>query len=416
MSFQILVGDVVERLREIPDNSVDSVVTDPPYGIHFMGKDWDKFGSPVGVDHLLTSKRSGSMHAGHNDLRASAMLQFQIWTLAWAVEALRVLKPGGHLLCFASTRTYHRMASGVEDGGFEIRDQIGWLFGQGFPKSHNLSGEWTGWGTALKPSWEPICLARKPFSGTVADNVALHGTGALHINACRVEGEPVPINKLEKWSGFGQEKRPDYVATVNDKGRWPANVVHDGSEEVLSAFPDAPGQQGDLVGHKNSTKSPNGIFGKFAPRPDHFARKDDTFSAARVLKETRSGEPSAEKRYIEEGSTNFAALPGDRRFDTGSPSRFFYCAKTTKKDRGNGNDHPTVKPTELMRWLCRLITPPGGTVLDCFLGSGSTGKAALLEGFHFIGIEREESYCIIARKRLEDVLAESPLFNAETSA
>ena len=294
-------GDCLEVLRSLPDCSVDSVVTDPPYGLSFMGKRWDYDVPSV-----------------------------EIWA-----ECLRVLKPGGHLLAFAGTRTQHRMAVRIEDAGFEIRDMIAWVYGSGFPKSLDVSkaidknnghwrgkaggvvsgndamsggnyertpkGEpitpeakqWQGWGTALKPALEPITVARKPLIGTVAENVLQHGTGAINVDGGRVGG------------------------------RWPANFIHDGSEEAT-----------DLLG---------------------------------------------------------------------ASARFFYCAKASKADRGE-NHHPTVKPTDLMRYLCRLVTPPSGIVLDPFMGSGSTGKAAMLEGFAFVGIEREAEYIDIAKARIQSAV------------
>lgn len=314
-------------------------------------------------------------------------------------ECLRVLKPGGHLLSFGGTRTYHRMACAIEDAGFTIRDQIGWAFSSGFPKSHNLHGEWEGWGTALKPAWEPVCVARKPFSGTVASNMNEYGTGAINIAACRIPGEPVPINKLESWSGFGQEKRPKYESTMSHIGRWPANLIHSGSDEVLAAFPDAPGQMADVKYDASERKTQN-IYGAMK----------------------RGHEPSADSANT--GSVGFKMKPGARRLDVGSAARFFYCAKTSRADRNegledpgpqfehgatlrkientetSGNVHTTVKPTDLMRYLCRLVTPPGGTVLDPFTGSGSTGKAAVLEGFEFIGIEERPEYVAIAEARI----------------
>lgn len=427
-------GDVIQMLRTLPDESVDAVVTDPPYGIRFMGKAWD--GQNIVEQQRKRAQykqksygfqRSGprstaAESAGTYDLSHSANKAFQRWTEGWAHEVLRVLKPGGYLLCFAATRTYHRMACGVEDAGFEIRDQIGWLFGSGFPKSHNLHDKWEGWGTALKPAWEPICLARKPFKGTVAANVLAHSTGAINIAGCRVEGEAVPINRLEEWSGFGQMKRPEYEQTINTDGRWPANVIHDGSDEVLAAFPDAPGQCADIK---------------------YDAEERRTQSIYGAMK--RGHEPTAAKTYSEDGATNFAMKPGARRLDEGSAARFFYCAKASREDRNEGceefaesiasvqwdttsqrgkehlekgrgkarNNHPTVKPTDLMRYLCRLVTPPGGTVLDCFMGSGSTGKAALYEGLDFIGIDEDAGYCAIAKARMENVIAtDAPLLRS----
>ena len=288
-------GDCLEVLSTLPDNSVDAVITDPPYGLSFMGKKWD---------YDVPSQ--------------------EIWA-----ECLRVLKPGGHLLSFAGTRTQHRMAVRIEDAGFEIRDMIAWIYGSGFPKSLNLKNEWQGWGTALKPALEPITVARKPLVSTVAENVLAHGTGALNIDATRVGTEQIEAGRAgrEDCVGYSGGLKGQESGGVNI-GRWPANLIHDGGDEVVGLFP-------------------------------------------------------ADKQ--------------------GSAARFFYCAKASKSDRGDGNVHPTVKPTDLMRYLCRLVTPPGGVVLDPFMGSGSTGKAAKLEGFSFIGIEREAEYHAIAAARIKNV-------------
>ncbi len=294
--IELLHGDCLDRLRELPDCSVDACVTDPPYGLSFMGKAWDY------------------------DVPGA-----EVWR-----EVLRVLKPGGHLLAFAGTRTQHRMAVQIEDAGFEIRDMIAWVYGSGFPKSRNLDGDWQGWGTALKPALEPITVARKPFKGTVAANVLEHGTGAINVDGCRVDGGDAEA-LAKNWDRHQSSSMAGTVQYVAQKavdlrgyapaGRWPANLIHDGSDEPCALLSDA--------------------------------------------------------------------------------ARFFYCAKASKADRGEGNGHPTVKPTELMRYLCRLVTPPGGVVLDPFMGSGSTGKAAMLEGFRFIGIEREAEYLEIARHRVQ---------------
>jgi site-specific DNA-methyltransferase (adenine-specific) len=321
----LLHGDSRVRLGELADWSVDSVVCDPPYELGFMGKSWDASGVAYDVG---------------------------LWG-----EVLRVLKPGGHLLAFGGSRTYHRLACAVEDAGFEIRDQIMWVHGLGFPKSFNISKgidrsagaereivghrevwgrgverfgdigheipvngnatipvtapatddakRWDGWGTALKPAHEPVVVARKPMNSSIVANVIEHGTGAINIAACRVESET---------------------------SRWPANLIHDGSDDVLALFPE---------------------------------EKQSKLSAA----------------------------------------RFFYCAKASKSERNGGlsdpNHHPTVKPIALMRYLCRLVTPPGGTVLDPFLGSGTTGIAATLEGFDFIGIEQDAKYLAIAEARIK---------------
>lgn len=369
-------GDCLETLRGMPDNSVDSVVTDPPYGLSFMGKKWDY------------------------DVPST-----EIWA-----ECLRVLKPGGHLLAFAGTRTQHRMAVRIEDAGFEIRDMLAWLYGSGFPKSRNIAEQdmsgrdteqWQGWGTALKPSLEPITMARKPLNGTVAANVLAHGTGALNIDACRVAptgerlgggDESGKAAKPEGWARPWMDD-PDHVAAHNSKvaanvdkasqlGRWPANLIHDGSPEVVALFPNS---DSPWIGNNNSGAKGGRMFG--------------------------GGQQSVNEK------------PEYR--DAGSAARFFYCAKTSRKDRNEGltdpgpqfahentlrkventgtagNTHPTVKPTDLMAYLLRLVTPAGGTALDPFMGSGSTGKAAMREGFRFIGCELDEKYIAIAKARIE---------------
>lgn len=421
MSFSLHLGDCLVTLKTLPSNSVDSVVCDPPYGLAFMGKRWDYDVPSV-----------------------------EIWA-----ECLRVLKPGGHLLAFAGTRTQHRMAVRIEDAGFEIRDMIAWVYGSGFPKSLDVSkaidkaggdplawrafseayaeavkaselthsdidralgikssscywaradhrggmpprhhweqvrellalpeefarlydeaerevvgvrtmtdttkaragfsgsthspnygGEkrdveitipatesarqWQGWGTALKPALEPITVARKPLTGTVAENVLAHGTGALNIDGCRV-GDTVetwPASRSYQRAETGGRGQREYQETGKaPPGRWPANLIHDGSDDVVTL--------------------------------------------------------------------------------AGEQARFFYCAKASKADRGAENNHPTVKPTDLMRYLCRLVTPPGGVVLDPFMGSGSTGKAAVQEGFRFIGCELSPEYLAIANARIAHVL------------
>jgi site-specific DNA-methyltransferase (adenine-specific) len=359
VSVRILIGDMRERLREIEDCSIDSCCTDPPYHLTSIVK---RFGSASAAP-----VKAGATGAY---ARASRGFMGQTWDGGdvafdpdtWA-EVLRVLKPGAHVVAFSGTRTYHRMACAIEDAGFEIRDQLAWIYGSGFPKSHNLDGEHEGWGTALKPAWEPICFARKPLIGTVAGNMAEHGVGAINIDACRIDSE-----KLTGWAGAGGNTWHEGNMGLGKDGdarpvhgRWPANIVHDGSDEVVAAFPDAPGQQGDLSSHAKCRQSPNGIFGGMRPALDHAARGD-----------------------------------------SGSAARFFYSAKATKADRGEGNIHPTVKPVDLMRWLCRLVTPEGGTVLDPFVGSGSTLVAADAEQFNAIGIELSPEYAAIAERRVRD--------------
>lgn len=417
----ILTGKNKEVLPSIFDNFVDSIVTDPPYELGFMGKKWDSSGIAYDVE---------------------------LWK-----ECYRVLKPGGYLLAFGGTRTQHRMVCAIEDAGFEIRDMISWVFGQGFPKSldvgkavdalqgnereivgtktcgyqvsisktrlnqghrPNLSAstsevvvdrgnsEWEGWGTALKPAFEPIVVARKPLSEkTVALNVLKWGTGGINIDGCRVDY----LNEDDKESARPQGKCTNKVgalagSTQNDnkrtefelsehQGRFPANFIHDGSEEVVSLFP-------------NTT---SGAMKKA------YAYTNNGFSM---------GAPTGETKHLCEASS-------------GSAARFFYVAKASKSERNFGleafenkqrddsrkegnpggdnpllrglspvqNVHPTVKPIALMRYLCRLVTPKEGTVLDPFCGSGTTGIGAKLEGLRFIGIEMNPEYVKIAEARIE---------------
>lgn len=362
--YEIHLGNCLEVLKGIPDNSVDSIVTDPPYGLAFMGKKWDY------------------------DVPEQA-----IWE-----ECLRVLKPGGHLLAFAGTRTQHRMTVRIEDAGFEIRDMIAWVYGSGFPKSHNLKDEWQGWGTALKPALEPITVARKPFKGTVAANVLAHGVGALNIDGSRIGHEERSYSPKGTSTNASMIRVPEHrMGTAGQEvtvtGRWPANLIHDGSDEVLDLFPE--------------TKS--GVM------------KAGTRRAAQ-------DEPGS----VCYGTYGGNAASADTYGDAGSAARFFYCAKASRKDRNEGlsdpgpqfqhgttlrkvesasttgNNHPTVKPTDLMAYLCRLVTPPGGTVLDPFMGSGSTGKAAMREGFRFIGIELDAAYIEIAQARIEHEAGRRP--------
>lgn len=392
--WQLFVGDCHVSMTFIADASVDSVVCDPPYELGFMGKSWDASGIA-------------------ND---SAM---------WA-EVLRILKPGGHLLAFSGSRTYHRMVCAIEDAGFEIRDQIMWVYGSGFPKSLDVSkaidktmgaereilrksadrrndgttyglghsgsvtsGEpitaaaaWSGWGTALKPAHEPIVMARKPLIGTVVENVLAHGTGAINVDGCRVDGDGA-----KQWStprgGIGF---PDTAATAelidNQQGRWPANLIHDGSDEVLAAFPDAKGQQGDLLNHTNDRQSPHGCYGKMAAA-DHIARRDVSTSAARFFYCAKASKSDRNAGCDTLNHKSAAECTDRQDASAGLNSPRAGAGRTS----GAVNNHPTVKPNELMRYLCRLVTPPGGTVFDPFTGSGSTGRAALQEGFKFIGCE-----------------------------
>jgi site-specific DNA-methyltransferase (adenine-specific) len=368
VSVRILIGNMRERLSELEAASVDSCITDPPYHLTSIVK---RFGAANAAP--AKAGKTGAY------ARASRGFMGQQWDggdvafdpETWA-EVLRVLKPGAHLVAFSGTRTYHRMACAIEDAGFEIRDQLAWTYGSGFPKSHNQPG---GWGTALKPAWEPICLARKPLVGTVAANMAAHGTGAINIDGCRIEAqgrparEVAPFREGVAYAGNALEGRVDgslqssKAVGTTDLGRWPANIIHDGSEEVLAAFPSEAGGRDMREGGKGS-------------RPSGFANV---------------GAPSG-------GNEPVGLLYGD----TGSAARFFYCAKATTEERGEGNNHPTVKPTDLMRWLCRLVTPKGGTVLDPFAGSGSTLIAADAEQFNAIGCELSPDYAAIAEQRIRN--------------
>jgi len=354
----IYTGDCLDVLKTLPADSVDAIVTDPPYGLAFMGKKWDY------------------------DVPSEA-----IWR-----ECLRVLKPGGHLLAFAGTRTQHRMAVRIEDAGFEIRDLIAWVYGSGFPKSLNLDGEHKGWGTALKPALEPITVARKPLIGTVAENVLAHGTGALNVDGCRV-GNEVRYNAPAGNKAGGNSLNMSAVGMPQDAkgltaaGRWPANLIHDGSEEVVGLFPDTKG--GTAVRRNSGGHTFGGIFPK--PPMDDLGY-GDSGSAARYFYCAK-----ASKADRDEGCEGMEAKQRDDGRKEGNPGG------DNPRNRGvqqRNNFHPTVKPTDLMRYLCRLVTPPSGTVLDPFMGSGSTGKAAMLEGFEFIGIERDPEYVKIAEARI----------------
>jgi site-specific DNA-methyltransferase (adenine-specific) len=375
VSVRILIGDCRERMAELDADSIDSCVCDPPYHLTSIVK---RFGAenaaPAKVGKTGAYARASKGFMGQTWDGGDVAFQPETWAAVF-----RVLKPGAHLVAFSGTRTYHRMVCAIEDAGFEIRDQLAWCYGSGFPKSHNQPG---GWGTALKPAWEPICLARKPLAGTVAANIAAHGTGAINIDGCRIEGEG---NKTFDRDA-GDRSRDQYrtgttigAAKPTDLGRWPANIIHDGSDEVLAAFPEAPGQLAPISTNAEQRKTQN-VYGAMK----------------------RGNEASADRRYTGSGATNFAALPGARRNDEGSAARFFYCAKATTEERGEDNNHPTVKPVDLMRWLCRLVTPKGGTVLDPFAGSGSTLIAADAEQFNAIGCELSPDYAAIAERRVRD--------------
>jgi site-specific DNA-methyltransferase (adenine-specific) len=416
MTYQILHGNNLDVLPTLADNSIDSIVTDPPYELGFMGKKWDSSGIAYSVE---------------------------LWQ-----QCLRVLKPGGHLLSFGGTRTYHRVAVAIEDAGFELRDSIAWLYGSGFPKSldvskaidkaagakrevmpqgsticadypnpcngHSETGKfsatvhalpsapstpeaqtWQGWGTALKPAFEPVIVARKPIEGTVANNVLKWGTGGLNIDGSRIGRQDGDNSSAgNRTATFGTQDTSSGGDgsggwTQNDSGRWPANIILDPyTAELLDE------QSGDVKGNAG-------------------------------------GSQTTSFRFMNESKQKQHRIQGIK--DSGGASRFFYVAKASKRDRNEGLDdldaqrhsdreladgvggdnprnrtnqakqnfHPTVKPTSLMEYLIKLVTPPNGTVLDPFTGSGSTGKAAILQGFDFIGIEMTEEYLPIIEGRLK---------------
>lgn len=424
IKINLLQGDCLNSMKELPDNSIDSIVTDPPYGLSFMGKKWDYDVPSV-----------------------------EIWK-----ECLRVLKPGGHLLSFGGTRTYHRMTVNIEDAGFEIRDQIMWIYGSGFPKSTDVSkridkeaGEsreiigygklnpkdkksyepkasndifdrnngmqklaitapatesakqWEGWGTALKPANEPICVARKPLEKglTIAENVLKYGTGAINVDASRIESTDVfgggakPTNAKGSIfeSGHGSYEGDGFKPST--QGRWPANIIFDEqAAEMLDAS----------TGKVRGLKDPN----KKQKKLDQVM-----FNVGEGHKGQKYADQTGLLEYF-------------------SPSRFFYVAKASKRERNAGlegmpekvvsvwggdeddltegkkstiprqNHHPTVKPIKLMEYLIKLVTPPNGTVLDPFMGSGSTGVAANQLGFKFVGCEMNEEYFEIAKNRIEN--------------
>jgi len=389
MTYTILHGKNLDILPTLPDNSVDSIVTDPPYELGFMGKKWDSSGIAYSVE---------------------------LWT-----ECFRVLKSGGHLLSFGGTRTFHRMAVAIEDAGFEIRDNIAWLYGSGFPKSLDVSKaidkaagverevvgtkmaspkgiknaeertdtaagayggvtkeiditapatdeakQWEGWGTALKPAHEPIIVARKSLIGTVAKNVLTYGTGAINIDGSRIETEAITINTFDNGAKpFGNAVGEPFTSRQS-QGRWPANIILD--EHTAGLLDEQSGVSTSKISQMKA-------------------------GLVEAIGSLNLSDKAAD--YESERGHN----------DSGGASRFFYVAKANKRDRNEGlermNTHPTVKPTALMTYLVKLVTPPNGTVLDPFTGSGSTGKAAILNGFDFIGIEMTEDYLPIIQGRLE---------------
>ncbi|MBK8168281.1 MAG: site-specific DNA-methyltransferase [bacterium] len=487
-------GDCLDVLRGLPDASVDAVVTDPPYGLEFMGKEWDSYSfapadmvkrfrpgwehaqsgagiardpsTPQGRTGVSFHKRRSTYKCGrcgkrdafknrqqcggssdHDwqhewvDEQPVEMLAFQQWCQLWAAECLRVLRPGGHLLAFGGTRTYHRMACAIEDAGFEIRDSIHWTYGSGFPKSldvskaidkaagatrekvrvpprpatsgtmagstdtrpwieksrevgyHEVDGgatdaarQWDGWGTALKPSHEPIVVARKPLVGTVAGNVLAHGTGAINVDGCRIGTEDslkggryaAHLPDLPDGDTYGSGiNRRSSQEFVQPTGRWPANTI-------LTHAPDC---------------DPDGGCGAGCPCAEMDAQSGVSTSVGVAAFKPRSVYNADAEGYDISGTEIGYG-------DTGGASRFFpafyYTAKASsaERPRGDGVAHPTVKPLDLMRWLVRLVTPPGGVVLEPFAGSGTTAEACVVEGFRCIAIEREADYLPLIEARL----------------
>ncbi len=377
-SWRLLTGDCLDALATLEPDSVDACVTDPPYGISFMGREWDTF-MPATVEKMRTPKAFGADDANPNlrgrtgwagsaaveyDRSAAASLKFQVWTQHWAEAVLRVLKPGAHAVVCASPRMGHRVTCGLEDAGFEIRDSLLWLYGSGFPKSLNLPG---GLGTALKPSHEPIILARKPLGGrTVAQCVAAFGTGAINIDGCRptTEGRQLRIgdykdteHNTDMGRMNGSLQGGSRAAGQTDLGRWPPNVALD---EAAAARLDAEGGTSRF------------------------------FYVAKASRDER-----------ERGCENLPQRTAGEATDRQDGSAGLNSPRAgASRTHGARNHHPTVKPVALMRWLVRLVTPPGGLVLDPFAGSGTTGLACIKEQCRFLGIEREAEYVAIANARL----------------
>ncbi len=420
----IYQGNCLDVLKTLEAESIDACVTDPPYGIGFMGKEWDSFLPSVAAKkaglrqygnlprwkegkesnpNLKGRTVNGAISASQieYDRTLEGQRAFQGWAEQWGREVLRVLRPGSYLLVCGAPRSFHRMTCGLEDAGFEIRDCLSWLYGQGFPKSLNV-GE--GRGTALKPAWEPILLARKPFKGNLKGNLATHGTGALNIDACRIgeaSDKPFPVSRSYIAGGFqpGVENSDTQPVEHDGLGRWPANVVLD--EDAAALLDEQSGELG-ICGntHSDERQHGGGSFGGGRISLDNLYK--DAGGASRFYYVAK---PSREER--EYGTVGLAEKARDESRKEGNPGG------DNPRNRGlqrRGNFHPTVKPVELMRWLVKLVTPPNGLVLDPFTGSGTTGMACRYEQRRFLGIEREAEYVAIAEARIAAV---APLFASE---
>lgn len=393
MDATIYIGDMRERLAEIPDESIDAIVTDPPYHLT-TGKKGGSGPASVNLDSPHGRARVGTGFMGMKWDGGDVAMRPETWALL-----LRVAKPGAHLVAFGGTRTFHRLWCAIEDAGWEIRDTIMWLYGQGFPKSANQDDDWAGWGTALKPAFEPILLARKPLAGNTTENLERYGVGALNIDGCRI-GTERPVMEVVSDGRPRQFLRSEGRKTVGmqDGGRWPANVLHDGSAEVVAAFPESDGAAAPV--HRRGSDKTRTTFGAFEGDVDEVGSTfhSDTGSAARFF-----WCPKATRADRNEGLQGMNKRPVNWSSGDQSPSAF----QSEGTEREQGNFHPTVKPTELMQYLCRLVAPRGARILDPFMGSGSTGKAAVLEGMDFIGFELHADYAEIARRR---IASRDPLF------
>jgi site-specific DNA-methyltransferase (adenine-specific) len=464
------IGDCVEVLKEFPENHFDACVTDPPYGLEFMGKEWDRLWSDPDPSFEVRPKGGTGPFDRRRASFGTDTKAMQTWHTAWAREVLRVLKPGAHLLAFGGTRTHHRLTCALEDAGFEIRDCLMWLYGSGFPKSLDVSKaidkaagaerevvrtirktpsaasenmnegwrrpwaedhpktmdltapatdaakQWSGWGTALKPAWEPIILARKPLQGTVAENVLKWGTGGLNVDGGRIEsgtehmrGTVGPAkNSTIYGAGAGLTPKEGFVATDSPLGRWPANLILD--EESAAMLDEQSGERegpGGPAKSGSATAWPGGEFqGTIYPK--------ETGGASRFFYTAK-----ADRDEREEGIPGRVLRPrhgrqGARSDDPNGLRRFMDDTREPGKPGGmnprnlpasvaRANFHPTVKPLDLMRYLVRLVTPPSGLVLDPFLGSGTTLLACRLEGFSGFGIEKEAEYEEIIKGRMSSI-------------